>query len=334
MLLNVQPDNQAGHQVNIHVENQVVDQLVPVPGLAGDRQPAAIYLAGLGRGSRATQWFGLVLVSKILTGGRCDPLTLPWWALRRQHVNAVRSWLIDHRSAATGRRTMAALRGTLRECWRLELMPVDAYMRAIDVKSIRGEKPSQAAGRALSDGEKRAIIEVCRADLSPAGPRDAAIFGLGVFGGLRRAEIAGLQLGDYDQPGGVLTVRGKGSKIRTVHLAPGVDRALEEWLQLRGLAAGPLFLTVNRWGGIGGAGISGAAVYDLVRKRSDAAGVESFSPHDMRRTFAGDLLDTGVDLATVQKIMGHASPATTAGYDRRGERAKRAAIARLNMAWV
>ncbi|MEK6208567.1 MAG: site-specific integrase [Chloroflexota bacterium] len=67
------------------------------------------------------------------------------------------------------------------------------------------------------------------------------------------------------------------------------------------------------------------AIYGVMRRRAADAGVARFSPHDCRRTFVGDLLDSGVDLVTVKGMAGHASVQTTARYDRRGEAAKRKA---------
>ena len=212
-------------------------------------------------------------------------------------------------------------------------MTVEAYQRAIDVKAIRGEEPDQAAGRALKDGEKTAILMACRADNSPAGPRDAAIFGLAVYAGLRRAEIAGLQLEDYNGDDQVMRVKGKGNKTRSVPLTGGLVDALAEWLALRGKGVGFLFLAVNKGRRVLDKGISDAAIYNLLLKRAQQAGVKRFTPHDGRRSFAGDLLDAGADVVTVQKLMGHADTNTTSKYDRRGERAKAQAVSRLHMSW-
>ena len=63
------------------------------------------------------------------------------------------------------------------------------------------------------------------------------------------------------------------------------------------------------------------AVYKLLKKRAEAAGVKDFSPHDLRRTLGG-LLDRGVDIVTVRKLAGHASVTTTEHYNRRTEQGK------------
>ena len=114
----------------------------------------------------------------------------------------------------------------------------------------------------------------------------------------------------------------------------GARDALHAWLRVRGPAAGQLLLPVDRHGHVRARRLTEQTVYDRLRYLAERAGVAAFSPHDCRRSLAGDLLDAGVDLATVQAMLGHASPATTARYDRRGERAVRQASERVHVPYT
>lgn len=317
-------------QPHMYIDIRPEDDLRPI-AYARDEQPALIYLISLGESSRKAQWGALVIIAGILSAGECTPLTFPWHKLRYQHTNAVRAWLVQNRAPATGRRFLCALRGVLKEAWRMGMLAIEDYNRAIDVKPIRGSGKEQAAGRALEPGEKTAILSTLTDSTRPADVRNAAIFGLAVYGGLRRAELARLQVDNYDVATGQLHVHGKGNKQRTVYVAPGVDDALADWLHLRGLEPGPLFTHILKSGELTERGISPEAVYNVMTALQQQAGIKEFTPHDLRRTFAGDLLDAGADISVVQRLMGHASATTTAGYDRRGERAKKQAMGRLHM---
>ena len=296
------------------------DQLLPVQRAAAE-QPALIYVAGLGRSSQRTMYGALTVIATILTRGECTAQTMPWHQLRRGHLMALRAWLIEQRSPATGRRLLAAVKGTMREAWRMGQLSTDDYSGAIDVKAIKGNGIEQAAGRALSEAEKIAIIAVLGSG-RPVDIRNSAIFGLAVYGGLRRAEIAALPVTAYEPNTNALVIRGKGNKQRTVYVAPGVDTALADWLALRKRVAtadtGYLFTRVLKCGRILPQGITPAAIYGMLQEMQQRAKVAPFSPHDLRRTFAGDLLDAGVDMATVQRLMGHSNADTTSRYDAEG----------------
>jgi integrase len=134
-------------------------------------------------------------------------------------------------------------------------------------------------------------------------------------------------------------VRGKGNKTRVAYLRGGAAQALAAWIAVRGTAsdragATPIFTRIYKGGVVTPYRLTPQAVLDVLRRRAGRAGLRPFSPHDVRRTFIGDLLDARVDLATVQQMAGHAQVTTTARYDRRGERAKRAAADVLNVPYV
>lgn len=71
--------------------------------------------------------------------------------------------------------------------------------------------------------------------------------------------------------------------------------------------------------------MSDKSLYLALQKRATEARILTLSPHHFRRTAVGNLLDSGADLATAEQLTGHASPTTTARYDRPGERTKREA---------
>jgi len=207
-------------------------------------------------------------------------------------------------------------------------MDAEAFHRAVDLKPVKGRALKAAEkGRHLTYGEVAALVAAC-VDGTKAGARDAAMLALGEGCGLRRAEIVGLDVTDIDMAEKWVTVRrGKGAKARRVPMEASVAEAVGDWLAVRGDAPGALFWQIRRGDHMqDGKRLTAQSVAVTMAARAEAAGVQGFTPHDMRRTFAGNLLDAGVSLSTVQTLMGHSSANTTAGYDRRGSRAMMEAV--------
>jgi integrase/recombinase XerD len=138
-------------------------------------------------------------------------------------------------------------------------------------------------------------------------PRDSAMVHVLGFAGLRVGELCHLQLEDIEFERNVLHVRsGKGDKDREVVLEDrtraAIDRYLTEWT-LVGEGSSRLFpvgpVTVER----------------IVRKAAQTAGISHrVTPHMLRHTLATALLSRGCDIRYIQKLLGHASVATTQIY--------------------
>ncbi len=308
--------------------------LVARTAVAPDRHPAAVYLSSLAPGSRRTMRQSLDAIAGLLTSGQADAQTLDWASLRYQHTQAVRARLAPRYAPATANKTLAALRGVLREAWRLGYMTAEDFHRAADLAPVRGTTVPR--GRALAPGELRALFAVVADDPRPATrARDAALLAVLYGAGLRRSEAVGLDFGDYSADTGTLTVRhGKGRRQRTLYTTNGTREALAAWIAARGDERGPLFVPVDKSGRVTLRRLTPESVLDRLETLAKRAGIARFSPHDMRRSFISDLLDNGADLAVVQAMAGHANPATTSRYDRRGERAKERAAGLLVVPYV
>jgi hypothetical protein len=87
--------------------------VIPPDALPLEQNPAAVYLASLGSGSRRTMHRALDSIAAMLTAGNADALTCNWAALRFQHTAAIRAQLIARYAPANTRKHLSALRGTV-----------------------------------------------------------------------------------------------------------------------------------------------------------------------------------------------------------------------------
>ncbi len=306
-------------------DEAVVVALPPLPCQRAQppiEDPLLAYLGSLSPRSRVTVQERLRAVARMM---QVPYEAVEWHELRDHHIEWIRQALTERGVApSTVNVTLSALKGIARRARNLNLMTSEEYDRIRDVKGAKGER--EPAGRSPTAGEIEALVRACLRDRTPAGVRDVAMLGVLYIGGIRRAELASLQLSDYTPEPPTLRVRGKGNKHRSVPLTAAAAAAVDDWLRVRGDFEGALFVPLTQRGEIAGTSMTGRAISKMLAKRVGQAGVEPLSPHDFRRTFIGDLLERGIDISRVKEMAGHASVDTTARYDRRPEAERRKAV--------
>ncbi|WP_246148395.1 tyrosine-type recombinase/integrase [Nonomuraea turkmeniaca] len=297
--------------------------------------------------------------------GEKDPaartgLGFPWHVLRAEHTIFIRARLDEQviRDPKTGEerpwshtyrnKHLTALRQVITWAWRLGLSTAEEHVRAADVRPFKGTR--EPAGEHIEPERVGALLDACdahldapepdearRAELRQAALRDAAMIEVLYSTGVRRAELARLALRDYDPVRRSLHVRGKGNKERRVFLTHSAAARLADWLAERGREPGGLFppftprpQRIRRRAGGRIDHLTGQTISHMLTERAEQAKTARPTAHDFRRTVIGELLNAGVDLATAQALAGHASPVTTARYDRRDEDVRRAAVDRLS----
>ncbi|WP_102796771.1 tyrosine-type recombinase/integrase [Bowmanella denitrificans] len=289
------------------------------------KNPAEVYLSSLDSPmSVRNSTFALNGVCRLLgSSGFAD---FNWSQIDYVEFLKLKKMLIDKGlQPGTINNYLIIMRGAIREAWRLQLISTDTYMRIKDVRPVRGN--STTRGRGLSVEELNTLINYRLEEAIPRETRDSAIIAISYGGGLRRSEIARLNTSDYD--GQRLIVNGKGSYRRFVVLPGFAKKVLDQWLGMRTGEFEALFSHVGNSQYLQQKRVSRHTIGKIIKRRYELAGVRSFSPHDLRRSFATNLLETGVDLFTVQRLMRHKNIATTRLYDARGEKSEFEAIQQL-----
>ena len=314
------------------------DRLVP---FSSAPSPVEVYLSRLtSQCSKDAMGESLVLIARLLLSKDAkepvDARAVPWHQLRPEHVDALRAQLIGKYAPASVNRHLSALRGVIKALRRTNVIGPARAAALLDFENQKNNRP--LAGRCLSMIEVGALFRSCNG--YPNAQRDAAILALAYGAGMRRNEVAEAKIEDYDRDRGKIRICGKGRKIRDVPLPPPAQAHLNAWLSLRSgqsflekTVLSPAAPLVCRGEGCSfseaNVPLTGDGVHAALEGIGKRAGIATFSPHDLRRTFITELLARGTDPITTARMAGHSDVKTTMLYDRRPETVAQAAAVSL-----
>lgn len=179
--------------------------------------------------------------------------------------------------------------------------------------------------RVLTLDELKRLVETTAKDRSFAGRRDTALIYVFADSGARRSEVANLRLAyrdtdergnpvgpvrsdiDLDQPAGsLITLLGKGSRERVVRIGDRATAAVDRYLRLRARSSGAdlAWLWVNKRGGR----LTDSGIFQAIRKRGEAAGIDALYLHTFRHSAAHHWLLKGGPETDLESRLGWTSP--------------------------
>jgi len=153
------------------------------------------------------------------------------------------------------------------------------------------------------------VLEVAALLASAVGnPRDLALLTTLYDCGLRASELCGLKVADLDHKSELITVQGKGNKIRRVPTTPEVRASVVAYLELRSPQPDDfIFLRSS------GQPFTRTQIYKLVHRyaRRSKQRIPGFHPHTLRHAKASHLFDKGLNEREIQEFLGHSDVKTT-----------------------
>ena len=184
------------------------------------------------------------------------------------------------------------------------------YIKNTAIFNLQPAKINKQLPRPLSFKEVIDVINISGEKNDWTGLRNKTLFTLIYAAGLRLNEA--LQLNKIDvKDMDTIRITGKGGKVRNIPLIESAKVLIEELLNINPQQeiVSPLFL------GLKGKRLSSRQVQKIIEEiRNKLSLPKTVTPHALRHSFATHLLEKGVDLRTLQELLGHSSLSTTQGY--------------------
>lgn len=189
--------------------------------------------------------------------------------------------------------------------------------RVVSVNPFTNVLPAKAG--AIDIGAVPSVAMMLRLLDGITNIRDRAMFELMYASGLRVSELVNLRVSNIHVKDRFVQVVGKGGVERIVPINDFALAYVVEYIQHHRSASisakSKDFLFLTRAGSCKGSQMSASAFYQTMIRYMDLAGIARvYSPHSIRHAFATHLLNAGVDILTISKMLGHASVNTTTIY--------------------
>jgi site-specific recombinase XerD len=223
-----------------------------------------------------------------------EHLPLEIVALEREHVEMWLASLVPIRAPATVNKRYMALRVFFSWC-------VDEAEITVSPMEKMSPPPIPERPVAVVDADTlKKVLKACDGpDLTER--RDMAIIRLLIDTGMRRGELAGLNVDDVDVREGIALVLGKGRRPRACPFGAKAAQALDRFLRVR--KGHPLAGIDALWLGPRGP-VTGSGVAQILERRCDLAGVAKIHPHQLRHTFADSWLGAGGNEGDLMRLTG------------------------------
>jgi len=230
----------------------------------------------------------------------------------------IRNYLAHLKMRGVSKRTMLRHLAALRSLFKFLMK--EKKISENPASEINTPKLDKLLPKALSYSEVETLFNQPNTE-ELLGFRDRCILELFYSSGLRISELAGLNRKDFDFPSRSFRVRGKGKKERIVPITKNSAKWIQDYLKhpqrheegkpYRQKDPDAIFL--NKWG----SRLSTRSIDRLFKRYLQKSGMAArITPHTIRHTIATHWLEKGMDLKTIQVLLGHSSLSTTTIYTR------------------